>query len=178
MHRTINKRLPSLPASNQAVKRKVSITKNIDLTPQESEQLSYYASDDSYVQKTKEDIKELTSIFRDLMDVEEEDTQAEVVRALESHFNPIPGFHGTYKIGLNEEKQVLFMEVNQKDLICSFDSAEKADVEMQMSKQTMDDIIYGRMSFQRAFMGGMMKMKGEFKLLRQLDQIFAFREEQ
>ena len=178
MYRTINKRLPSLPASNQAVKRKVSITKNIDLTPQESEQLSYYASDDSYVQKTKEDIKELTSIFRDLMDVEEEDTQAEVVRALESHFNPIPGFHGTYKIGLNEEKQVLFMEVNQKDLICSFDSAEKADVEMQMSKQTMDDIIYGRMSFQRAFMGGMMKMKGEFKLLRQLDQIFAFREEQ
>ena len=178
MYRTINKRLPSLPASNQAVKRKVSITKNIDLTPQESEQLSFYASDDSYVQKTKEDIKELTSIFRDLMDVEEEDAQAEVVRALESHFNPIPGFHGTYKIGLNEEKQVLFMEVNQKDLICSFDSAEKADVEMQMSKQTMDDIIYGRMSFQRAFMGGMMKMKGEFKLLRQLDQIFAFREEQ
>ena len=178
MYRTINKKLPSLPASNQAVKRKVSITKNIDLTPQESEQLSYYASDDSYVQKTKEDIKELTSIFRERMEIEEEDNQTEFLRELESHFNPIPGFHGTYKIGMNSEKQALFIEVNQKDLICSFDSAEKADVEIQMTKETMDDIIYGRMSFQRAFMSGMMKMKGEFKLLRQLDQIFVFREEQ
>ena len=178
MYRTINKKLPSLPASNQAVKRKVSITKNIDLTPQESEQLSYYASDDSYVQKTKEDIKELTSIFRERMEIEEEDNQTEFLRELESHFNPIPGFHGTYKIGMNGEKQALFIEVNQKDLICSFDSAEKADVEIQMTKETMDDIIYGRMSFQRAFMSGMMKMKGEFKLLRQLDQIFVFREEQ
>ena len=177
MYRTINKKLPSLPASNQAVKRKVSITKNIDLTPQESEQLSYYASDDSYVQKTKEDIKELTSIFRERMEIEEDD-QTEFLRELESHFNPIPGFHGTYKIGMNGEKQALFIEVNQKDLICSFDSAEKADVEIQMTKETMDDIIYGRMSFQRAFMSGMMKMKGEFKLLRQLDQIFVFREEQ
>ena len=79
---------------------------------------------------------------------------------------------------MNGEKQALFIEVNQKDLICSFDSAEKADVEIQMTKETMDDIIYGRMSFQRAFMSGMMKMKGEFKLLRQLDQIFVFREEQ
>ena len=178
MYRTINKKLPSLPASNQAVKRKDSITKNIDLTPQESEQLSYYASDDSYVQKTKEDIKELTSIFRERMEIEEEDNQTEFLRELESHFNPIPGFHGTYKIGMNGEKQALFIEVNQKDLICSFDSAEKADVEIQMTKETMDDIIYGRMSFQRAFMSGMMKMKGEFKLLRQLDQIFVFREEQ
>ena len=178
MYRTINKKLPSLPASNQAVKRKVSITKNIDLTPQESEQLSYYASDDSYVQKTKDAIKELTSIFRERMEIEEEDNQTEFLRELESHFNPIPGFHGTYKIGMNGEKQALFIEVNQKDLICSFDSAEKADVEIQMTKETMDDIIYGRMSFQRAFMSGMMKMKGEFKLLRQLDQIFVFREEQ
>ena len=130
------------------------------------------------MQKTKEDIKELTSIFRERMEIEEEDNQTEFLRELESHFNPIPGFHGTYKIGMNGEKQALFIEVNQKDLICSFDSAEKADVEIQMTKETMDGIIYGRMSFQRAFMSGMMKMKGEFKLLRQLDQIFVFREEQ
>ena len=64
MYRTINKRILALPASNQAVNRFVSITKNMDLTPKEAEQLSQYASDDGYVQKTKEDIRELTSIFR------------------------------------------------------------------------------------------------------------------
>lgn len=67
MYRTINQKLASLPASNQAVKKKVSMTRNIDLTPQESEQLSQYASDESYVQKQKEDISELASMFRSMM---------------------------------------------------------------------------------------------------------------
>jgi hypothetical protein len=30
------------------------------------------------------------------------------------------------------------------------------------------------MTFQRAFMGGDMKMKGDFRILRSLDQIFNF----
>jgi hypothetical protein len=32
------------------------------------------------------------------------------------------------------------------------------------------------MTFQRAFMGGAMKMKGDFRILRTLDQAFAFME--
>ena len=77
MYRTINQKMPSLPASNQAVKQMVYSTKNIDLTPQESEQLSQYVADDSYVQRQKEDIQELTSMFRDMMDLSlgEEDTE-------------------------------------------------------------------------------------------------------
>ena len=54
LYRTINQKLPSFPASNQVVKQRVSQTKDIDLTPQETEQLSQYVSDDSYVQKQKD----------------------------------------------------------------------------------------------------------------------------
>lgn len=32
----------------------------------------------------------------------------------------------------------------------------------------------GRMTFQRAFMTGAIRMKGEFKLMRSLDQLFNF----
>lgn len=67
LYRTINQKMVSLPASNQAVKQKVFITKTIDLTPQESEQLSQYVADDSYVKRQKQDIQELTSMFRDMM---------------------------------------------------------------------------------------------------------------
>jgi len=49
-----------------------------------------------------------------------------------------------------------------------------ADVEIQIGRSAVDDIIHGRMTFQRAFMGGLMKMKGDFKVLRTLDQIFQF----
>ena len=57
-----------------------------------------------------------------------------------------------------------------------YGKVENPDVEIQISRETMDDIIYARMTFQRAFMGGAMKMKGDFKILRTLDQIFAFME--
>lgn len=174
MYRTINKKVMALPASNQAVNRFVSITKNTDLTPKEAEQLSQYASDDSYVQKTKEDIKELTSIFRDKLEGNEQDDQTVFLKALRDHFEPIVGFRGSYKIIFDTKKVPLYIEIRQNNLVCSYEQREKADVEIQMTEETMNDIIQGRMTFQRGFMSGVMKMKGDFKLLRQLDQLFVF----
>ena len=49
-------------------------------------------------------------------------------------------------------------------------------VEMSLEKATMEDIVNGRMTFQRAFMSGAMKTKGDFKILRALDQLFNFEE--
>lgn len=43
-----------------------------------------------------------------------------------------------------------------------------------MTTTVMDNIIQGRMSFQRAFMTGEMTAKGNFKTLKMLDQIFIF----
>ena len=176
MYRTINQKMPSLPASNQAVKQMVYSTKNIDLTPQESEQLSQYVADDSYVQRQKEDIQELTSMFRDMMDLSlgEEDTE-EYVKELKAHFVPQPGFSANYKISIEGKKKPLIIEVNTKQLECYYGNPSVTfDVEMQLQKNVMDEITNGRMTFQRAFMGGDMKMKGDFRILRSLDQIFNF----
>ena len=176
MYRTINQKMPSLPASNQAVKQMVYSTKNIDLTPQESEQLSQYVADDSYVQRQKEDIQELTSMFRDMMEIAagEEDTE-EYINELKVHFVPQPGFSASYKISIEGKKKPLIIEVNTKQLECYYGNPAGAmDVEMQMQKNVMDEITNGRMTFQRAFMGGDMKMKGDFRILRSLDQIFNF----
>lgn len=176
MYRTINQKMPSLPASNQAVKQMVYSTKNIDLTPQESEQLSQYVADDSYVQRQKEDIQELTSMFRDMMEfsVESEDSE-EYVEELKSHFKPQPGFSAKYKIVLDGKKKPLILEINTSQIECYYGNMpETPDVEMQMQRSVMDEIVNGRMTFQRAFMGGDMKMKGDFRILRTLDQIFNF----
>lgn len=176
MYRTINQKIPSLPASNQAVKQMVYSTKNIDLTPQESEQLSQYVADDSYVQRQKEDIQELTSMFRDMMEFSSESEEAEeYVDDLKSHFVPQPGFTANYKVVLEGKKKPLIIEVNTNRIECYYgNSAETIDVEMQMQHNVMDEIVNGRMTFQRAFMGGDMKMKGDFRILRSLDQIFNF----
>ena len=41
----------------------------MELTPQESEQLSKYVSDDTYVKKQKEDIEELSQMFKGLFEI-------------------------------------------------------------------------------------------------------------
>ena len=38
----------------------------------------------------------------------------------------------------------------------------------------MNEIVNGRMTFQRAFMSGAMTMKGDFQYMRSLDELFEF----
>lgn len=172
LYRTINQHLPCFPASNQAVKKMVAMTQNMDLTPQETEQLSQYAADDGYVQRQKEDIQELASLFRGMMSGSE-DAGEEYLAQIRQAFRPQAGFSGEYAITI-DEKKTLILEVKGGELNCFYGSSQKPDVELQIGKGVIEEILNGRMSFQRAFMSGAMKMKGDFKLLRTLDQIFIF----
>lgn len=173
MYRTINQRMASFPASNQVVKQKINVPQTLDLTPQETEQLSQYVSDDTYVQRQKEDIQELTSLFRGMMSVGESDDE-EYIAALKKSFKPQPGFEAEYAI--NIDKRVLAVSVKGPELECSYRIPEQPDIEVQLGRDAMDDIVSGRMTFQRAFMSGVMKAKGDFRILRALDQLFGFEE--
>jgi len=176
LYRTINQKLPSFPASNQAVRERVSSTKNIDLTPQESEQLSHYASDDVYIQRQKEDIQELTSLFRDMMYNNDSDEDEDFLADFRSNFKPQAGFRAVYKLNIENRKKPLFIEVSGANCECAYNdkASEKVDVEMGIDRDTLEEIIHGRMTFQRAFMTSKMKMKGDFKTLRTLDLLFDF----
>lgn len=174
MYRTINQKVASFPASNQAVKQKIAIAKNINFTPQESEQLSQYVSDESYMQTQKEDIKELTDFFKDRLEKSDMDDTTAFIKDLEENFHPVPGFRAVYKFMIEGRKKPLIVQVNATEHKCYYGMVDKQDVEVQTNMQTMNEIVNGRMTFQRAFMGGDMKMKGDFKALRTLDQIFPF----
>ncbi len=174
MYRTINQKVPSLPASNQAVKQKVNMTKNADLTPQESEQLSKYASDDAYVQKQKEDIIELASMFRNLMGTGEKDDTTEFIKDFEVAFRPEPGTDATYLFKIDEKKSPLYVSVEGHDLKVMYKEQDKVDVELEIAAEKLRAIVKGNMTFQRAFMAGEIKMKGDFKALRSLDTLFVF----
>ena len=176
MYRTINQHMSSFPASNQAVRQKVSIPQSIDLTPQETEQLSQYAADDNYVQRQKEDIQELAGLFRDMLNNEGADSEEEYLAKFRQAFKPQAGFKAIYSINIEEKKKNLIIDVRGTRLECSYGVAEQPNAEMQISRSAMEDIVNGRMTFQRAFMSGAMKMKGDFKILRTLEQLFPFEE--
>ncbi len=178
LYRTINQHMSSFPASNQAVRQKVGIPQTIDLTPQETEQLSQYVSDDNYVQRQKEDIQELTSFFRDMLTNEGADNLEEYLAAFKNGFKPQAGFEADYSINIEEKPQNFIIIVKGNKLELKYGSVYNPDVEMHIKRATMEDIVNGRMTFQRAFMSGAMKMKGDFKILRTLDQIFIFMPEE
>ena len=171
IYRTINQKLASLPASNQAVKKTVSRTQNTDLTPQESERLSQYAADDTYVQQQKEDIQELANMFRGMMGHEPTSTDR-YISLLKSHFTPVDGFKGTYKLVIGNKP--IGLRINGEDLNLTSEPGGKFEVEVSMTEDTMNDITAGHITFQRAFMSGNMKTKGEFGMFRSLDELFSF----
>lgn len=176
LYRTINQKVSSFPASSQAVKQRIAVPKQNDLTPQETEQLSQYVSDDSYVQRQKQDIQELTSLFRDMLSEEGADSEEEYLGLFRRHFKPQAGFNAVYAIAVEEKKKRLIIEVEGPRLECYYGNVEQADVEMQTNRAAMEEVVTGRMTFQRAFMSGSMKMKGDFRILRTLDQLFVFEE--
>ena len=73
-----------------------------------------------------------------------------------------------------EMRLPLIVKVNHTEMECYYGDANSVDVEMQVSADIISEITAGRMTFQKAFMSGDMKMKGDFKVLRTLDLLYVF----
>ena len=176
LYRTISQKLVSLPSSNLAVQKAVLKTAQIELTPQESEQLSQFVSDDTYVKKQKEDIEELTSMFKGMLGEKEKVTDISYIEDFEEHFVEQKDTSAVYALHIKEKDKTLVLDVHNDALQAYYGEAEKPDIEAKLGQVVLEEIIAGRMTFQRAFMSGEMTAKGNFKTLRQLDQIFVFME--
>lgn len=174
LYRMISQKMKSLPTSNMAVKQSVLRTQQMNLTPQESEQLSKYVSDDSYVKQQKEDIEELASMFKDMLGKTASEDREPFVKDFESHFVPQDDFRATYSITIEGYKNPLYLAIKDDKLEAHYGQKNDVDVYAKMSVDVLQSIVDGRMTFQRAFMTGEMTAKGNFTTLRMLDQVFLF----
>lgn len=174
LYRTISQKIKNLPTSNQAVKQSVLRTQQLELTPQESEQLSKYVADDGYVKKQKEDIEELTTMFKDMLGKSEANEDVEYITELKANFIPQEEFRAVYLFEIEGKKKPLAVEINNDELNVHYGKEDRVDVYAKLLPAVMDNIMHGRMSFQRAFMTGEMTAKGDFKTMKMLDQIFVF----
>ncbi len=174
LYRTISQKMKSLPTSNQAVTQSVQRTPQLELTPQESEQLSQYASDDDYVKQQKEDIEQLAQRFRGMMQKSAQNDEMSYPLEFESHFSGSPQMEVNYLFLIEEKQKPLCVQIHGGELVCRYGQQEHTDVYIKLSSEVLEMIIAGRMTFQRAFMTGEMTAKGNFKTLRQLDELFPF----
>ncbi|HHV09688.1 MAG TPA: SCP-2 sterol transfer family protein [Clostridiales bacterium] len=174
-YRMIHQKKKMLPTSNAAIKHSVLSNSSIVLTPQESEQLSVYVSDDTYVKKQKEDIEELTQLFKEMMENNNEgEGGQEFIKNLKDNFHPLDDFEASYVIQLPDMKKTLVVEINGKRLKCYYGDKPEADVIAKTTRAVMNKLVQGRITFQGAFMSGELTAKGNFKTLRTFDQVFQF----
>ncbi|MCR5580374.1 MAG: SCP-2 sterol transfer family protein [Pseudobutyrivibrio sp.] len=174
LYRTISQHTKGLPTSNQAVTRSILRTAQLELSPQESEQLSRFVSDDEYVQTQKADIADLTSMFRDMMGQKNEDSTNEYINDLKIHFRGNPDFSAKYLFMLEGKDKPLFLNIAGEHMECRYGKEDNIDVYMKLTSSIMDNIVAGRETFQRAFSVGDMTAKGNFRTLIMLDELFSF----
>ncbi len=174
LYRNIKQRIKPLPTSNNAVKQNILRTTSIDLTPQESEQLSRFISDDDYVRKQKEDIEQLTQLFKGMLGEKDGNDGKEFIAELKLSFRPQEDFSADYSITFTDINKSLIINIDNKDLHCYYGDNDRADVIAKTTQEVMRKIVNGRMTFQRAFMSGELSAKGDFKLLRNFDNLFIF----
>ena len=172
LYRSINQKIVRFPSSEAALRTGLTSGVAIPLTPQESEQLSEYVSDEKYVKKQKEDIEELSGLFREMLGKEADD--AEYIRAFRTHFHPMDGFSASYALEISDSGKSFIVEVNNEDLRCYYGEKPDADVFAKTKSSTLSSIVAGRITFQRAFMTGELTAKGNFKTLRTFDTLFQF----
>lgn len=171
-YRTISKKMIAFPNSSSQVKKTVLRSSTLSLTPQESEQLSAYVSDDNYVKKQKEDIEELANLFKGMLGGEEDSDK--YIIALKDHFVPSDNMRMVFQIDITDENRSLVISINNDKLNCYFGSVERPDVTAKTKSEIFNEILSGEKPFQNAFMSGELSAQGNFKVLRNFDTVFRF----
>lgn len=177
LYRSINQKTVQLPSSSTAVKKKIIKTRNINLTPKETEQLSKFVSDDGYVKKQKEDIEELAAMFKHMLGddepKEENVYEDDIVEAFCNNYYPERDFNATYVVVIPDIGKNLIINAGA-NFACEYGEDRDSDVKLKAESTLIRSIISGKMTFQKGFMSGELTAKGNFKTLRMLDQIFRF----
>lgn len=172
IYRTVSQKAVLLPCSSKSLKNLIKDT--INFTPQESEQLSKFVSDEEFVQTQKKDIEELSTMFKDMLVDEANGGDAYYTKMFRDAFKPQQGVGASYCLIIDDKKKNIVIEARAGRLDCHLGVKENADIVAKMKKETFDKVVSGRMTFQRAFMTGEITAKGNLKTIKLFDELFVF----
>lgn len=174
IYRIVSHRIPALPTSTCAGSFPAA-TAGIELTPQESEQLSVYVSDDSFVKKQKEDVEQLSQLYKNILDKGKEEDKQEFIRNFREAFRPVDDTeNAVFAIYMKDTGRTLVLQIGNGKLKCYYGDVEEPDVYATTSHETMNRLAAGKITFQGGFMSGQITCKGDFKLMRAFDRMFRF----
>ncbi len=175
MYRAVNRKAVAFPSSILAGGVIHSSGSPIDLTPQESEQLSELVSNDSFVKQQKEDVEKLAKLYMNKLDQNKDEDKREFIAEFKKAFvEPEADFAAVYQIMMTDTERDLVIEISEGRLKVYYGTVQTPDVLAKTTREIINKLVNGRVTFQGAFMSSQLTCKGDFKLLRSFDQIFRF----
>ncbi len=172
IYRTISQKAVTLPSSNKTLRNLMKDM--INFTPQESEQLSRYVSDEAFVETQKKDIEELSSLFKDMLVDEANGGDEYYTEVFKRAFRTYLAVNASYYLIIDDKKKTVVIDIKGGKLNCYLGTLENADIVAKLKKETFDKVVSGRMTFQRAFMTGDITARGNLKTIKMFDELFQF----
>ena len=174
VYRIVSHKTPMLPTSINACNTEIP-SAGIELTPQESEQLSEYVADDSFVKKQKEDVEMLSQMYKSILgkksDISDED---ELLKHFEKAYKPIAEVpKAVIRIILNDINKTMILDINSAKIKAFYGEDENPDITVNASRDVVRKIISGKTTFQGAFMSGLVSAKGRLDMMRLFDRLFV-----
>ena len=173
IYRIVSHKAALLPNSINACHTDIP-SAGIELTPQESEQLSVYVADDTFVKKQKEDVEQLSQMYKSILGQSGDDGQ-NILKSFEKAYKPVAeDLNAVCCIKMSDANRTIVLEISPSGLKCGYGEKEKPDLLATTTKDLVNRIISGKTTFQGAFMSGFISAKGRLDLIRMFDRIFAF----
>ncbi len=173
-YRCVSKNAGLLPSSNDVIRSNV-LKDAIALTPKEVEQLSKYVAKEDYVKTQKKDIAELSGMFKELLIEEENGFDAYYTSPFEKHYIGHMDVLYSIMIAVTDKNKNILLRIAGDKLTASVEDVSNTyDINVSMDSDLFAEIINGRMTFQRAFMMGSLRYKGDFSTIKKLDSLFDF----
>ena len=173
-YRAMSQKKIAFPNSSSSVKKTLLRSSTLSLTPQESEQLSAYVSNDSYVKTQKKDIEDLASFYKEKIEEDDDTEKDHYIASLEESFVPMDGMKAVFQIDLADENRSLTIDIDKDKLHCYFGKTAHPDVTARVTGKVFKEILSGEKKFQNAFMSGSLSAQCDFKILRNFDTVFRF----
>ncbi len=174
IYRIVSHRMPMLPNSINACHVEIP-SAGIELTPQESEQLSVYVADDTFVKKQKEDVEMLSQMYKSILGKKKPEENEDLPGGFEKAFK---GTNGTVKASccmvISDIGKNLILDIDGKKIKSWYGEPAGTDITVTAPKDVILKIITGKATFQGAFMSGLVSAKGRLDLIRMLDRLFEF----
>lgn len=174
-YRIIHRKPAPLPSSIRLNKTVHQVEETITVqsgdVPVEKQKSALIANYDEFIEKQKEDIEALSFFYKKKTGAVAAENNGEIDKFITSYKGSDLNNSIQWLVDDDEGKD-FYMTFNNGKLICDKGRVNNHQVQVHLNYDILRKISTGKLTIQRSFMTGLLKVQGDFSVMYQLDQLF------